>query len=154
MVTTPLPSEQESTGTWLLKKRHEDLSVTFRTVWDIYIKFYTVFLTFSIAAMGWLLARPKDQLAMPKHFIHVLGVVFIAQSLLTGATSAFVAFYSRRVARDHASVERELLPSMRQDSFLARSIAIPVGLALWSGLANAVAMLAMSYAWVYVAFYT
>ena len=52
-------------STWLIKRRHEDLSQTFRTSWDLYIKFYTVFLTFSIAALGLLLSRNDSSPASP-----------------------------------------------------------------------------------------
>ena len=47
----------ESTQEWILKRRHEDLGVTVRMCWDLYIKFYTVFLTFSVVGLGWILTQ-------------------------------------------------------------------------------------------------
>jgi hypothetical protein len=62
---------EDSANVWLLKRRHEDISSMFRTCWDLYIKFYTVFLTFSVAAMGWVVARDKGG-ALPCNVSHVL----------------------------------------------------------------------------------
>lgn len=147
----PVPPTEDSADVWLLKRRHEDMSTMFRTCWDLYIKFYTVFLTFSVAAMGWLLARDQNNRVPPKVF-HVIAVVLIAQSLLTATTSAAMAFYSRRVARDHIRLENAVLGSAPVQTALIETSAVPVALATWSGWANAVAMLGMCYAWWYIAF--
>ena len=48
----------ESPQEWILKRRHEDLGVTVRMCWDLYIKFYTVFLTFSVIGLGWITDAP------------------------------------------------------------------------------------------------
>jgi hypothetical protein len=123
----------------------------FRAVWDYYIKFYTVFLTFSVAAMGWLLTRDGND-SVPKKIHYVLAIVFIAQSMLTATTSASIALYSRRVGREHARVEGDMLGAVAAPSALIGTGAIPVDLAMWSGWANAVAMLGMSVAWAYIGF--
>ena len=44
---------EESPQEWILKRRHEDLSLTVRTSWSLYIQFYTVFLTVSVVGLGW-----------------------------------------------------------------------------------------------------
>src|SRR5256886_13984005 len=56
----------ESPQEWILKRRHEDLGVTVRMCWDLYIKFYTVFLTFSVVGLGWVLTRPGDIQMLPR----------------------------------------------------------------------------------------
>ena len=56
----------ESPQEWILKRRHEDLGVTVRMCWDLYIKFYTVFLTFSVVGLGWVLTRPDDIPMLPR----------------------------------------------------------------------------------------
>ena len=50
----------ESPQEWILKRRHEDLGVTVRMCWDLYVGFYTVFLTFSVVGLGWILTRAGD----------------------------------------------------------------------------------------------
>jgi len=53
-------SMNESPQEWILKRRHEDLGVTVRMCWDLYVGFYTVFLTFSVVGLGWILTRAGD----------------------------------------------------------------------------------------------
>src|SRR5882762_4324119 len=59
-------SMNESSQEWILKRRYEDLGVTVRMCWDLYIKFYTVFLTFSVVGLGWILTRPGDAQHSPR----------------------------------------------------------------------------------------
>jgi hypothetical protein len=138
---------EDSTDVWLLKRRHEDTSTMFRTSWDIYIKFYTVFLTFSMAAMGLVLTRTP-----PKNVAHILAEVFIGESLLCAISSAFMAVYTRWVARDLRRLEKALLGSAPAPGVIAETSAIPSGLASWAGWANAVGMVGLGCAWAYIAF--
>ena len=80
---------------WVLKQRVQDLGTTFRAVWDIYIKFYTVFLTFSLAALSWLIEHKITS----SHSHKVIAVVFIGQSLLTSITSGAIGFYSYKAGK-------------------------------------------------------
>ena len=57
---------EESSHEWILKRRHEDLSLTVRTSWSLYIQFYTVFLTVSVVGLGWVLTRPADAPIVPR----------------------------------------------------------------------------------------
>ena len=83
----------ESTQEWILKRRHEDLGVTVRMCWDLYIKFYTVFLTFSVIGLGWILTRPGDAQMIPRAR-QLIAVVFLIQTILTAATSAGIGLYT------------------------------------------------------------
>jgi hypothetical protein len=123
----------------------------FRTSWDNYIKFYTVFLTFSVAAMGWLLTSGGVP-QRPPTIDHVLAYALIGQSFLTAITSAAIAMYSRAVAQQHARVEDAVLGELPAPTALIGTKAIPVELAIWAGWANAVAMLGMCFAWAYIGF--
>ena len=69
----------ESPQEWILKRRHEDLGVTVRMCWDLYIKFYTVFLTFSVIGLGWILTRPADMQTIPRGR-QVIAIVFAMPS--------------------------------------------------------------------------
>jgi hypothetical protein len=70
-----IPPPDDGVVLWLLKRRHEDLGTMFRAVWDNYIKFYTVFLIFSVTALGWLLSRAGTE-TLPVKIDHVVAIVF------------------------------------------------------------------------------
>jgi hypothetical protein len=146
-----IAAPDDGVALWLLKRRHEDLGTMFRAVWDNYIKFYTVFLTFSVTALGWLLSHTGAD-APPVKIDHVVSVVFIVQSVLTSITSGALAVYSRRVAREYAQLEKTLLGTTPVPPALIGIETIPVKLAMWAGWANAAAMLGMASAWRYVGF--
>jgi hypothetical protein len=142
---------EDEVAAWLLKRRHEELGMMFRAAWDNYIKFYTVFLTFNVAAMGWLLTH-DPKIVIPKSIYQVLAVVFIVQSILTAITSGSLAIYSRRVGVEHTRVERDILGAVASPAALIGTRAIPVEFAMWAGWANAGAMVGMSCAWAYIGF--
>ena len=93
----------ESPQEWILKRRHEDLGVTVRMCWDLYIKFYTVFLTFSVVGLGWVLTRPSD--IMVPRAKQVIAVVFVIQTILTAITSGAMGLYTVHVAHDQEHIE-------------------------------------------------
>jgi len=49
------PGEEKADPTdaddWLGKKLLDETSLAYRTVWDLYLRFYTVYLTFSVVAL-------------------------------------------------------------------------------------------------------
>jgi len=140
----------ESPQEWILKHRHEDLGVTVRMCWDLYIKFYTVFLTFSVIGLGWMLTRPGDAQMLPRAK-EVVALVFLIQTILTAATSAGIAIYTVHVAQDQAHIE-ELLTQSHPDGRPSIRPAVPSLLAQWGGWSNCAAMLAMALLWLYVGF--
>lgn len=139
---------------WLLKSRYADLGTTFRTVWDLYIKFYTVFLTFNIAALGLFLSKDPfpTQLgktgSKPDIHVFVLILVFAAQSALLCGTSILIAKYSRKAAADQQRLENELLVEDAQAKVPGFESVFPLALARWAALANATVMLGMVAIWV------
>src|SRR5438270_4548142 len=100
----------ESPQEWILKRRHEDLSLTVRTSWSLYMQFYTVFLTVSVVGLGWVLTRPADAAIAPRAK-HVIAIVFVIQTLLTAITSVAMALYTMRVACDQEHIEHCLVKS-------------------------------------------
>jgi hypothetical protein len=129
---------------WVLKQRVSDMGATFRAVWDLYIKFYTVFLTFSIGALALLNEHP--------HSHRVIAMVFMLQSGLCAGTSVAIGIYSQAAAHQVHSAESTLLvdePLPKSARFIS---AIPVGLAMWCGFANALAMMGMVGVWYYTGF--
>jgi len=48
----------ETVAERVLMQRFQEANVVFRTTWDLYLKFYTVFLTFDLAALAWVNGKP------------------------------------------------------------------------------------------------
>jgi len=46
-------------STWAVQTRYDEVAVTFRSTWDLFLKFYTVFLTFNVISMAFIF--DKDQ---------------------------------------------------------------------------------------------
>lgn len=130
---------------WLLKSRYTDLGTTFRTTWDLYIKFYTVFLTFNIAALGFFLSSQGSLLGIKRD---TLICVFAAQSALLGGTSILMAKYSQGASDNQRKIEAELLANTTKESIPGFESVFPLGLARWASLANAVVMAGMVAIWV------
>src|SRR5215472_1463033 len=140
----------ESSQEWILKRRHEDLSLTVRTSWSLYIQFYTVFLTVSVVGLGWVLTRPADAPIVPRAR-HVIAIVFVIQTLLTAITSIAMALYTSRVARDQEEIENCLVQS-HAGALPPCGPAVPASPARFAGCFNCAAMLAMAALWLYVGF--
>jgi len=140
----------ESSQEWILKRRHEDLGVTVRMCWDLYIKFYAVFLTFSVVGLGWVLTRPSD-IQMAPRAKQVIAIVFLIQTILTALTSAAMAIYTVRVAHDQEHIE-DLLTQSHGGARPSIRPAIPALLGQLGGWSNCAAMLAIAALWLYVGF--
>lgn len=98
-------------------------------VWEIYIKFYTVFLTVNLAALG-LLAGDFAELNGAGF---VVGLAFIVQNAVTFGTAMGMSAYTYTVAKAH----RDLKPLM--------------GLGIWGGIANAISHVIFIGIWWYAA---
>jgi hypothetical protein len=141
----PTATSENPALDWLLKQRIESMATTFRSVWDLYIKFYTVFLTFSLGAMGWLIEHRETQSMEHNH--NVIAIVFIGQSLLTCITSIGVSVYSFQTSKTMVKMEKEIVSVKSMPKSILEAKPLPVALAIWSGSANAVAMLGMMWEW-------
>ena len=116
---------------------------------DLYIKFYTVFLTFSVVGLGWVLTRPADLQMIPRGK-QVIAIVFLIQTILTAITSAGIALYTVHVAQDQEHIE--LLTQSHPGGRPSITPAVPALLAQWSGWSNCAAMLAIAALWIYAGF--
>ena len=132
---------------WILQRQHADMSENLRAAWTAYIQFYSVFLTFSVVALGWFLTAGVKWSSGVKPFI---AWAFVVQSGLTAITSFGIALNSRQVACRQRRIERELLQVPLGSETGKLESAIPVGLAVWSGSANGVAMVFVTALWFYL----
>ena len=130
---------------WVLRKQYEERVATFRTAWDLYIKFYTAFLAMNVAGLGVAVQYIEQQRRWP------IVTAFVCQNVLTCATSVAIALYSRALSKHLASfVQAALVDCDPRVQKFAAGTPIPGVLAAWSGWANAIASLALSGCWIAV----
>src|SRR5262245_55974878 len=89
---------------WVLRTRYTELSQNLRAEWDIYIRFYTVFLTFNMAALAWAFASERH--SQP---VRMVAWAFVVQTILTAGASAFLALHSRDTWKRQEHIETLLL---------------------------------------------
>jgi hypothetical protein len=133
---------------WLAKKFWDEVSLQYRAVWDLYLKFYTVFLTFNILGLGVAVQHiPTDRRL-------VIVVAFVLQNALSMVTALFVAHFSNSTARrieeisafiardgDPQSEELRLPPQLSESP-------LPGRLGFWSGCGCAFSHLTLVGCWI------
>lgn len=145
-----LSQPELATDVWLLKQRLSETGPMFRSCWDNYLKFYTVFLTFNLAAMGWFVQKDASHISHP----HPIAGVFSALTLLCAITSAAIALYTRKAAKDYLALERTIFGAGDESVVLEKSPSpIPTQLAIYAGMANCIAMIGMACVWIVVGFF-
>jgi len=133
---------------WLAKKFWDEVSIQYRTLWDLYLKFYTVFLTFNILGLGVALQYiPTDRRL-------VITVAFILQNALSMFTALSVAHFSHisagKIESISAFIARDLNPhsqELRLAPVLSES-PIPGRLGFWSGCGCAFSHLTLIGCWI------
>jgi hypothetical protein len=131
----------------LALEQYRELNTNFRSLWDIYIKFYTVFLTANVVGIGVVLDRVEPD-NRP-----LIAAAFVAQNLLAAATAAGLATYGKRCARGLQDAANLLVPAgtdAATASVLSRP-PIPATLSGWSGAANTLSHVLLIAIWVIVA---
>jgi hypothetical protein len=131
----------------LALEQYRELNSNFRSMWDVYIKFYTVFLTANVISIGVVIDRvePANR--------PLIAAAFIAQNILAALTSAGLAAYSR-TCRARLVAAAELLTPEPIDSRHATALRrppIPDTLSMWAGVANTIAHIALIAVWLIIA---
>jgi hypothetical protein len=131
----------------ILMKRFEEVNVNFRTTWDLYLKFYTVFLTFDIAAFAWVYGKDFN----PQHRWPV-SVAFIFQKVLVAITSGSIARYSKTVMAKILGILNQLADLANQrgesiDRARVLGVDLPTSIAIWGGLANCAGVSVLGVIW-------
>lgn len=128
-------------------EQYREINTNFRSLWDIYIKFYTVFLTANVVGIGVVIDR-VDAANRP-----LIAAAFVAQNLLAAATAAGLASYGRTCRRRLEDAAMLFIPSGwdHERAAILRSPPIPDTLSKWSGVANAVSHVILMAIWILVA---
>jgi hypothetical protein len=133
---------------WLYRTYYQETLKVYARVWDIYIKFYTVFLTANVLGLG-----------LVAEHIHVhrwpITVAFSVQNLITIGTSIGMARYSvetdkrlRQVA-DYIAKSDSAPPSIPE---VVKGSPVATGLSQWAGYANCAATACLIFCWIAVNF--
>jgi hypothetical protein len=141
-VNKPVPDE------WLGKKLLDENSLAYRTAWDLYLKFYTVFLTVNILAIGTTVQYISQGNRWP------ITVIFVGSNLIGIATSAFMARFSYISGKRYEDICRLYIESSTeaQHNKLAGlgSAPLPGWLGNYCGYACVMNLLLFAICWVMI----
>lgn len=131
----------------VLMKRFEEVNVNFRTTWDLYLKFYTVFLTFDLAALAWVYGKDFNP-----HHRWPVPVAFIFQNVFVAITSGWMALYSKTVTSKIGGILGQLADlgdahGESIDRARVLGVDLPISIAIWGGVANCVAVSMLAVIW-------
>jgi hypothetical protein len=128
-------------------EQYRELATSFRNTWDVYVKFFTVFITFNVIAIGAVLER-VDPANRP-----LMAAAFIAQNVLAAGTALGVAWYSRGCKQQLERTADVLLADASDPAARAilREAPIPGTTGIWAGSANFIAHLTLIAVWLLVA---
>lgn len=130
-----------------LEKRYlDELSLQLRTSWQLYLQFYTVFLTVNVIGLGLTLEHLAPHNRWP------MALAFVSQNTISFATAVFMAVYSRKTSSKFQEIAEQLLISRSRPSRPTAFNESPLAghLGLWGGIGNAVSHLALIVCWIVV----
>src|ERR1700733_6960861 len=108
--------------TWLQQTYYTETLKIYTKVWEIYIQFYTVFLTANVLGLG----LAADHIGLGKRGPVVLA--FILQNVLTVATSLGVAAYGKVAHKNLSDVAIALAGSSSDVALVAKGSPVPTTL--------------------------
>jgi hypothetical protein len=128
----------------LLKIQYSEVGTQFRTVWDLYLKFYIAFMALNFTALGLVVQY------MDRHHRGPIVVCFSIQNILSAATACGVGVYSRLAARQQqAIIDAHLAPERREiGQPLEFQSPVPSQLASWGSSANALSQFLFIGCWI------
>jgi hypothetical protein len=137
---------------WLAKKYFDECSLQFRTVWDLYLKFYVVFLTVNATALGLTV-----QYVEPQRSKAVIAVAFVMQNAFAAVTALMISRWSAKVAtraQDLATfaVTDALQPATGPLPCVLTESPIPGQLGKWGAVANLLGHCVFCALWLSVIF--
>jgi hypothetical protein len=134
---------------WLLRKRYEETHLNFRTLWDLYLKFYTVFLTSNVAALAWVYSRGAGVVSR-----WPVSLAFFMQCVLVSVSSVLVAKWSKSSRAGIEGIVDAIgfLSSQKgevSDKATLFAVDLPVGIACYGAYANSIGVLTLAVIWFY-----
>jgi hypothetical protein len=131
--------------TWLHQTYYTETLKVYTNVWDIYIKFYTVFLTANVLGLG----LAAEHIAFGKRWPVV--IAFMLQNVLTVATSLGVAAYGDVVHENLSKVAEVLVGSSPGVAKVLKGSPVPTTLSRYAAYANALGCASLIVCWYFAA---
>jgi hypothetical protein len=128
---------------WLQRTYYQETVRVFIHAWDLYVKFWTVFITFNVVSLGFASRIPVGGRS-------VVVAAFVVQNLLTLGTSFWIARYSKDTDKKLSSLASHLAGANTDVAEVAKGSPVPTRLAAWGGYANCIASICLIVCWVVV----
>lgn len=125
---------------WQARQHYQESCTTYRTVWDIYMKFYTVFLTTNVVGVGLVVQHVETRHRWP------IVLAFLIQNLASSVTAFQIAIYSRGESESLSRLARAMTKEGAVDS--QSTSPLPGLLASKAAIVNLVSHLALCLCWI------
>jgi hypothetical protein len=137
----------DETARWAFYKQYDEVNQNFRTVWQLYLAFYTAALTINVAALAFVHGT-----AASPHPIGWVTFAFVSIDLLIVGSSVFVWQFTRRAVVQAAAVAQDIGDFARAqgetlDASKCFRQTLPSELCYWAAGANIAGMLLVSAVW-------
>ncbi len=131
---------------WLPKSILDQEFTSYKTVWDLYLKFYTVFLTVNFVALAAVVQHIKDEGR------GIIVVAFLLQNLFSFGTALTIAFFSKKTAERYNNLCFHLASQSKYSDVILESAksSVPGWIGYWGGIANAASHIALMACWIAV----
>lgn len=137
---------------WLSKAQYEERNQNYRTVWDLYLKFYTVFLTMNIVGLGVVVQHVKS--IEPRWWIVA---AFTVQNLLSAGTAFWISRFCTDASNEVERLSSAILSGSDavEDELrkLLKSSPLPAWLGVYAAWANLISHFALISLWIGVGVY-
>jgi hypothetical protein len=141
------------TARWALYKQYEEVNQNFRTVWQLYLTFYTANLTINVAALAFVSGGTPGE---SPRLIGWVAFAFVAIDLLVVGSTLFIRNYTRGAVAHAQWVAQDIVDfaaaqGEQIDSAKCFRSTLPAKLCEWVCWANAAGMLLVSAVWIAMA---
>ncbi|KHE91966.1 MAG: hypothetical protein K8F52_08485 [Candidatus Scalindua rubra] len=139
-----LEKPNKESSEWFAKLLLEESFNGYKTVWDLYLKFYTVFLSVNLIA----LAAVLEHISQVNRLLIV--IAFIAQNAFSLGTAIMIAVFSKKSTARYDVLCRHFAVQYCNHKIIVELSHSPTlsWLGVYGGFANAVSHLALICCWI------
>ncbi len=132
-------ADDHDNATWLARTNYETRARYVEVVWEMYLKFYTVFLALNITGIGLAVQHLETSSRWP------IAAAFLMQNALSFGTAVSIGRFTKTSSDSLKKSGDEMAPTA---SASLTDSPIPGALGLYCGWANAVSHVALSAVWI------
>jgi hypothetical protein len=133
----------ESVRLWVLQKQYEEYLQQFKTAWDLYLKFYTVFLVFNLTAFSFTAEKVSADNRLP------IVIIFVFQNICSAGTALHMSFLGRTTIKRLNPISDAIL-SNSSEKDIALKPPVLTGIAFWAGFANTLSHIGYICCWIFI----